>query len=826
MILIMFLPHITGSLTSEYHLAKLFLIYSRILCWDKLESPDKANDDDGQQEEYVDDDLEPGNRSDQPWEKADYSLEYQDTAPPTVLHYFTFLYGLFPLNFMSFIRKPWKFLRSIGFPVAEEVYHLDQDLIHSRTEPYRRVHLLHPNMFTTTIEDEMSENRWVKSDPADVVTECMELCVAISTTLEDPGPAPTSKLPDLPIPNTADIPPAYLDDDSTTANNSGASWRNTQSTMFAASTTGQPELPETFEIPPRSKSIKSVKSVKSIKSSKSSSPLLKCRDVMDSPTLPPLKQDKKHSFLDAPVAAPQRLVIHSPRLDSFSQPSTNTGSNSPLHSEFQNQSMASLQREIMLLRNDLNFERYLKLQHLTHIGQLQRKYIKEATAEAETQNLLNTNKTLKARLAKANELYAQLKKETFTSRSQSKKWEGELSSKIRSYRDDQKVWHSEEDSLRFDLKKTQSDYENLKKIVERAEAEQLKAQQRTRALEFELEDYGNVRRELEAVQEKVMMLEDQSREIDSLIQERNELRNDLEIANMRLNSREAERERAMKAYERRIMELESRLQSAEKNPSKPGQLPSSVQQMLDSALAANNAKLQQLKKTHYRLLDQYTELQMKCHDLEGEREADSRPRPKDNRSHLDNERDTRSRNFDSRQGNNYGSKYLPSLSSPQSPEEYEYYQEYHSPMSANTPPSASSARPTRFESLPAHKPVRELPRELPKIGLGQDFSAAYDASLNAHFQNSNSADMVNSSGKSGYSVETSSSKGDKDKKAAKPEMRIYGRGESYIQSCETPNTNIVTGGAQNISKKKDKEKEPKKPGQSKSGGFRGLKNIM
>jgi hypothetical protein len=756
-------------LTSEYHLAKLFLIYSRILCWDKLENSDKANDTDGQQEEYLDDDSEHGSRSDQPWEKADHSLEYPDTAPPTVLHYFTFLYGLFPLNFMSFIRKPWKFLRSIGFPVAEEVYHLDQDLIHSRTEPYRRVHLLHPNMFTTTIEDEISENRWIKSDPADVVTECMELCVAISTTLEDPGPAPTSKLPDLPIPNTADIPPAYLDDDGTTANNSGGSWRNTQSTMFATSTSGQLELPDTFEIPPRSKSIKS---------SKSSSPLLKCRDVMDSPTLPPLKEDKKPNFLDAPVAAPQRLVITSPRLDSFPQP----GSNSPLHSEFQNQSMASLQREIMLLRNDLNFERYLKLQHLTHIGQLQRKYIKEATAEAETQNLLNTNKTLKARLTKANELYAQLKKETLTSRSQSKKWEGELSSKVRSYREDQKVWHSEEDSLRFDLRKTQSDYENLKKIVVRAEAEQLKAQQRTRALEFELEDYGNVRRELETVQEKVMMFEDQSRELNSLIQERNELRNDLEIANMRLNSREAERERSMKAYERRIMELESRLQSAEKNPSKPGQLSSSVQQMLDSALAANNAKLQQLKKTHYRLLDQYTELQMKHHDLEGEREAEkSRLRPQDNRRYLDNtERDTRSRNFDSRQGNNYGSKYLPSLSSPQSPEEYDYYQEYHSPISAHSPSSASPARPTRFESLPAHKPVRELPRELPKIGLGQDFSAAYDATLNAHYQNSNPVDIINSSGKSGYSVETSSSKGDKEKKAAKPEVRVFGRGKSQI----------------------------------------------
>ena len=95
---------------------------------------------------------------------------------------------------------------------------------------------------------------------------------------------------------------------------------------------------------------------------------------------------------------------------------------------------------------------YLKSQHLTHIGQLQRKHIKEATAEADTQNLINTNRTLKSKLAKMNEQYAQLKKETLTSRSQSKKWEGELSGKVRSYRDDQKVWQGEEESLRFELK--------------------------------------------------------------------------------------------------------------------------------------------------------------------------------------------------------------------------------------------------------------------------------------------------------------------------------------------------------------------------------------
>ena len=559
------------------------------------------------------------------------------------------------------------------------------------------------------------------------------------------------------------------------------------------------------------------------KSSNSASPLLKCKDVTDSPTLPPMKGDKKPSFLEAPHAAPQRLALHSSRLETLAQTLTTTGSSSPTHLEFQNQSMASLQREIMLLRNDLNFERYLKHQHLAHIGQLQRKFIKEATAEAETQNLLNTNKTLKARLAKANELYAQLKKETLTSRSQSKKWESELSAKVRSYKEDQKMWHSEEDSLRLDLNKMQSDYHHLKKLVERAEAEQLKAQQRTRALEIELEDYGNVRRELEATQAKVMTFEDQNQQINSLIQERNSFRNDLEIANMRLNSREMERERSIKTYERRILELESHLRVAEKNPSKPGQLPSSVQQMLDSALAANNAKLQQLKKTHYRLLEQYTELQMKCHDLESDRQIEQdRLRTQERSDYQDNEREVHNQNLNVRQSSNHALRFLSPLSFDQNAEDLSYYQEYQSPIIPNSP--ISSSRPTRFESLPAHKPVRD-PQN---IGLGQDFSSAYDANLNAHFQNLNQGDTIQSSGKSGYSVDTNSSKGEKKEKMntkLEGPVRVYGRGQ-YQVSRNTSNADIAIGGAQNSSKKKDRDKESKKSSQSKSGGFRGLKNIM
>ncbi|KAH7068893.1 Hamartin protein-domain-containing protein [Paraphoma chrysanthemicola] len=809
-VLIMFLPHICGSLTSDHHLAKMFLIYSRVLCWDRLGNTDDSrlsddNTDDQEDESEGESSAETG-EAEQAWEPVQQSMEYPDSSPPTLMHYFTFLYGLFPLNFMSFVRKPRKYLKSLDFPGARD-FDLDQDLIHSRTEPYRRVHLLHPNMFSTTIEEELHENRWLKSDPADVVTECMDLCVAVNSTLEDPGPPPSAALPPIPVPPIPDTPGQLnLDDDGTTANESNGSWRNTQSTVFVSPSEG-PDAPHTFEIPPRSKSTKSVKSGKS-------SPLLKARNAMDSPTLPPLKDTKNQTLLGAPLDA-QSFVAKKPSLDGFVQ--AVTASTSPTTTDFRGQTMASLQREIMLLRNDLNFERYLKLQHLAHIGQLQRKHMKEATADAETQNLINSNKTLKARLAKANELYAQLKKETLTSRNQSKKWESDLSAKVRNYRENEKTWHSEEDGLRYKLQRTQSDYDHLKEIVEKAEAEQIKAQQRTRALEYELEDYGNVRRELEAAQDKILTLEDQRKELHALMQERNDLRNDLEISNMRLNSRELERERAIKAYERRIMELETRLQMAERSTGKPGQLPSSVQQMLDSALAASHAKLQQLKKTHYHLLEQHTELQMKYHGLEAERQTEQgRLQSQERSGHLEYEKQrlSRSSSVNMRQGHQYNSRYLPPLATEAAPtEEREQFYDYQSPTSMNSPVSnASPARPARQESLQRPQRSQTTPLPYPGFGggLGPDFSSAYEGSLNAHFQAHTQGNTAQSSGRSNYSVDTEGSNGKdkKDKVDPKSEVRYYGR-----------------GGAQNIGKKV-KDKDQKKPGSSKTGGFRGLKGIM
>ncbi|KAF2994507.1 hypothetical protein E8E13_002635 [Curvularia kusanoi] len=809
-VLIMLLPHICGALPSDHHLPKLFLIYTRILCFDKLSKAggNQAERDENEKDfEDSEDEEESDTENDQAWEQLQ-PAEGEEEGSPTLMHYFTCLYGMFPLNFMSFIRKPRKYLKTLNFPGARD-FDLDQKLIYSRTEPFQSVHLLHPHMFMTTIEEELSDNRWLKSDPADVVTECMSLCVASSATLEDPGPPPTSKLP--PVPPLPEVPGEFsLDDKVDTSEKT--SWRNTQATLFVPPETFDPS--ETADMPLRSKSIVSAHSI--------ASPLLKTHDMMDSPTLPPARESLKQNLLGTATTGSHRGMNPQPSLDSYARSAAGTISPPHPQIDFHSQTIASLQREKMLLRNDLNFERYLKLQHLSHIGQLQRKHIREAAVEADTQNLINTNKTLKARLAKANELYAQLKKETLTSRNQSKKWESDLNAKVRVYRDSEKAWHSDEESLRYDLQRMQTDCDHLKKIVEKAEAERLRAEQRTKALEYELEDYSSARQELETAQQKIIEFEDQAQDLHSLIQERNDLRNDLEIANMRLNSREAERERSISAYERRIMTLEQRLQTSERAAGPPGQLSASVQQMLDSALAASQAKLQTLKKTYQNLSAQHTELQMKYQDLDAEHQATlGRFASQEKSGHHEYAASQLSRASSQRgDGSSHlsSSRNLAPLSTapPSISEDREYFDPelLHSPALPSSPASnlspAAAQRPPRLDSMPSHGSQRSQ-RSPPGPSMYPAFGGALHPDLyepHVLAQSNREAAAVQNSAKSNFSVDSEGS-GGKEKVEPKSEVRVYGR-----------------GGAQNIGKKKDKDQKKTTASSSKTGGFRGLRGIM
>ncbi|KAF2226912.1 Hamartin protein-domain-containing protein [Elsinoe ampelina] len=402
--LLMLLPHIPATVSSQ--LPRLFLIYSRCLCWEKFsDTTSKAQRDLVTDDRLVngsDDEVEELFTIDPGWDVVRSVPDAPDSAAPELLTYFTYLYGLYPVNFMSYVRKPRKYLKQINFPGAEH-FDLDQNVIRKRTEQFQRAHLLHPSFFTTTPEEELADTRWLKAEPSEVVAECLGLYSGNAAIPQSPGPAPTSKLPPLPESPTV-----------------------------------------TTKLAPLSP------------------------DRLMSPT---------HDA-DPPSPSPS---IMAGSIDSLSK-------SVPVLSA----DAAFLQKELLVMRNELNFERYLKQQHVAAIGQLKRERIKAVTVEAETTSLYNANKRLQRKLEEANKFNEKILQETQSRKTHARQSEDLLNAKVRSLRSslaDQKI-------LQASLTKATADIEILRELLAGSESREARLQNKLEAQMEQLKEIEALKAEI------------------------------------------------------------------------------------------------------------------------------------------------------------------------------------------------------------------------------------------------------------------------------------------------------------------------------------------
>ena len=627
--LIMLLPHIASSLYSS--MPKLFLIYARIVCWDQYSDATNRSPVDGETTptEKTPDGEVAGSRAlevDAEWQPLHRLFNSVEGIMPKANYLFTFCYGLFPLNFMNFIRKPRRFLKMKSYPYADDL-NLYQELIRKRTENFRSLHRLHPSFFTTTPEDELTDNRLLKMDATDIVTECLTLCITTPTSLVGPapGPPPSAKLPELPkearlkhklsirsdalLAGDADEPP-YSAGSPTIEFKSHSSWRNTQSSAassFTAPLSTHPDV--SFPLPPgldtsRQASPRPLESTSPPKSASLSRPVSRHSELK-----PSLSQRKAYS--------PPRELQALPQLQAFAQALSGSPRSSQGNGQSDTYTISMLQRDIMLLRNDLNFERFQKAQYLAQIGQLQRKHLSEATTESQTQSLLNKNRTLADKVKKADDLYAQLKKEMTMSRSVAKKTEEQLSQKLKVYRDEEKNRQLEVQRLRVDLDMTKKECDILRKMVVEREAQASDARNELETLNVDLDAMNNLRQRLSELESRVREYELSELDVERAREDHDLLQTELETAQLTIQSRDAELDRMRKTFEQKVVALENRIRKEKTMPPpSDAPLPDSVQQMIDSALAASNAKYSQIKKNYKRLNEKYVELEVKFQELE------------------------------------------------------------------------------------------------------------------------------------------------------------------------------------------------------------------
>ncbi|TKA77432.1 hypothetical protein B0A55_04827 [Friedmanniomyces simplex] len=781
--LIMLLPHIPGSLPD--HLPRLFLVYSRLLCWEKFSPLSTAAQKDFVTDERVP--IEPQTDHgdvgiDPSWEKVRPKEGMVESATPELMMYFTYLYGLYPLNFTKYIRKPRRFLKDKEFPGADD-FDLDQAVIRSRTEQFRQVHLMHPNFYNLTIEEELIDPKWPKADPADVVAECHALCVKTPPALVSPGPPPTSKLPRLPqLPSLANMKnsPQLSPSTSHASFRTGNSWRDTQSTAL------------------------------STHAGDGDSPVLGPHSVQsdDESAVPALRPRSKGTNRT------------SPSLDDFPQPGTIGSARAAKEKEDVPQTnLAYLQRDNTLLRNELNFEKWHKAQYSAHIGLLMQKNVKNATAEAESLNNLNANRALKRQVEQVrNARDATIKDSTLT-RKQTNNLEANYTERFAQLKKEQETWRAHAEELKR-LRKEIGEYRDLLVTIEHRE---LQKSHHLELVKRQLENMEDVQKKLEGAQRKLREYEYREFEMEGAKREMEVLVHEKESLLLRVQRQQHEHERCRRGFAERVAELEGQLEGSEvgRRRGLPAAVGSDTQLQVQQAIGDSQTKLNQLRKKHTALMEKYTDLEMEYESVKAQLDALQGSRGRNGHGFMqdldgeDYSLSSRDRSMSGALSSRDGA-YDTTLGDLTAFSENAYITSASDPSGGRYMPKVGGGLPVSPPASEATlhntaaltwKPPMSRPDSIASRGSGVP-ATTFNQTAPLRPE-----EPIASGGKSAFSDHSNNEVGKKKEKITPDsQMRVYGR-----------------GGAQNI-KMKSKDKDggggDKPDKEKKGGGFKSLKNFV
>lgn len=604
-VVIMLLPQMPSSLVP--HLPTLFNIYARLLFW----SRERARVVEPQPE-----DADSSN-----WEECSYEADVDDHPVYHLLNYYTILYGLYPINFMDYIRKPQRYLRHANVANANDM-EVQPTEIRDQSERFRQCHLLHPNFFTLTIDSEKTDfGRWIKSEASEVVAECMALCLANDSNQSFGQPLSVSE---------------------TSPSNEGFVKENHPSPpMTMTESHGGYRLPTSAS----SDSLASSRRPSALIRRGSQSSIPSTRDSIDarirepnadSPTLGPhLIQSSSHTQLQDMIQSNKAIKsgLHQ-SLANDSVPSLSLSNqdsvadrpgpsllgapptiSTPLSLTETNTQVAHLQRQVLLLQNDLNFERYLKQQHMAHIGDLRRRHMEEAVTEAETQNLLITNRNLKHRFEEAKKAEMQVRRDSEKSRALAKKWEADLSTKLKKLRDESKRLKADYEALQKELDNSTAERDKLRVLLCEAEVKEVNWKQNMQSIEIHSAEIDRLKSEVDRLTKVERNFQAKELEQQRAIAAAAGAESRVEALNLQLASRENEIDRTRELFQNQVAVLQAKLSEAQEERIQPFR---DSKAAIQAMLAASREKQAELQKQCDLLMRKYTALQSSFLDMKTE----------------------------------------------------------------------------------------------------------------------------------------------------------------------------------------------------------------
>ncbi|KAI6150545.1 hypothetical protein BKA82DRAFT_122189 [Pisolithus tinctorius] len=583
-------------------LPRLFVILARTMCWKEhvsssLPSLDQMDEPTGPDESSSDEFVETPLlelRPDLGWQRLELTVKAGPPAPPSEA-YFSLLYYLFPCNLVQFLRGPAPYLHDRGYQTPYTVSWedaLDQANIQSKAEALLRSHTVHSGIIRRDWRIELEEeDSWADHSLSRITSECMML---------DAHKMVLGSREQLSTTHEIETPRLMIV-------NEGAN---------SGSPTPQPALLE----------LSSSKLRVSLQDMITTSVALKSnREVeIDGPMTTKWPSSLFTRRGDSPSRTNVDLPSEPGSADDGSQLSGRVA-----------EAIARLQREVLLLRNELNLELWLSRQNVQHIGRLHQDRVLSKNAEVERQGLYNKLRQYKAQVQSLEREIREHKEQSSSAKNKYADWNNELQKKLREFREEKRRWISEEAALRTANKEILALFEAQGKLLADAEKDVFELKTRHKENEHKIDRLHDYERQIEQHVRMQKLWDVDFERFNARGREMEQMKASCKQMEMILDSCEkslAKMEEEARVYRRQNQALEGRLALMQKKYDAFRRLPESeitaiVAEKSDLALA--NAKL---REENAELKDEMEEMRAAVEglraQLSGQRGLIYEPRPR------------------------------------------------------------------------------------------------------------------------------------------------------------------------------------------------------
>ncbi|KAI0780854.1 Hamartin protein-domain-containing protein [Trametes elegans] len=466
-------------------LPHLLVVLARILCWKERQSsspiipvlpdPEESDEEDAHTSDDERDVVQEGSRplpirEDIEWDRLELTFDGPASKAPSPHRYFTFLYYLFPCNTIRFLRYPVRYLNdnavdSLYAVDWEEA--LDEDKIRSKVEPLLRRHVLHPLLIWREAKEELEQpDFWAQYDIPQIVGGATMLDVrnaALGLRQQPRGRGPPGAKPQSPERVSSPLPV----EDTDVPLKEAADSIPLSSSLETVHPEAEAEAGPSSPVVPRISLTDMVATSVALKSG------LEVEIVDPSPAwsaalFPVQPRTRSTSREKRSSSQPAEEHSESPVTPAQSEHETSGDGSLPRHVA---QAISALQREVLLLKNDLNLELWTTRENVKHIGRLYKERVLSRNEEVERQGLHNKLKEYKHTVTRLRQELKEAKEQAIAARTRYTDWNRELQDRIAGLRAEKKAWTNEAAGMRAAEKEAKDTFAAQGQLL--AEANQL-----------------------------------------------------------------------------------------------------------------------------------------------------------------------------------------------------------------------------------------------------------------------------------------------------------------------------------------------------------------